>query len=107
MWLLGTIHVGDERTAYLPQEIYNAFAASDALAIECDTKAFDKQVEEDDKLSEKVSNLYVFGKNGKTFESLMEEQEYAQALKLLEEASADRQVILFTCQDREKRLLGK
>ena len=31
----------------------------------------------------------------------------AQALKLLEEASADRQVILFTCQDREKRLLGK
>lgn len=83
MWLLGTIHVGDERTAYLPQEIYNAFAASDALAIECDTKAFDKQVEEDDKLSEKVSNLYVFGKNGKTFESLMEEEEYAQALKLL------------------------
>ena len=65
--------MGDERTAYLPQEIYNAFAASDALAIECDTKAFDKQVEEDDKLSEKVSELYVFGKNGKTFGSAADE----------------------------------
>ena len=42
MWLLGTIHVGDERTAYLPEEIYNAFAASDALAVECDSEAFDE-----------------------------------------------------------------
>ena len=31
----------------------------------------------------------------------------AQALKILEETAQDRQVILFTCQDREKRLLGK
>ena len=31
----------------------------------------------------------------------------AQALAILEESAADRQVILFTCQDREKRLLGK
>ena len=30
-----------------------------------------------------------------------------QALAILEEAATDRQVILFTCQDREKRLLGK
>ena len=30
-----------------------------------------------------------------------------KALGILEEAAADRQVILFTCQDREKRLLGK
>lgn len=34
MWLLGTIHVGDERTGSLPQEIYDAFDASDALAVE-------------------------------------------------------------------------
>lgn len=34
MWLLGTIHLGDARTAYLPQEIYYAFDASDALAVE-------------------------------------------------------------------------
>lgn len=70
MWLLGTIHVGDERTAYLPEEIYNAFAASDALALECDTEAFDEQVEEDDKLSEEVSNLYFYS-GGVTIESLL------------------------------------
>ena len=70
MWLLGTIHVGDERTAYLPEEIYNAFAASDALALECDSEAFDKQVEEDDKLSEEVSNLYFYS-GGVTIESLI------------------------------------
>ena len=70
MWLLGTIHVGDERTAYLPEEIYNAFAASDALALECDSEAFDEQVEKDDKLSEQVSDLYFFS-DGTTIESLI------------------------------------
>ena len=81
MWLLGTIHVGDRRTAYLPQEIYDAFAASDALAIECDTKAFDEQVEEDEALSEEVSSLYFY--SGISLEVMMEEDTYAQAEKLL------------------------
>ena len=31
----------------------------------------------------------------------------ARALAILEDAAQDRQVILFTCQDREKRILGK
>ena len=82
MWLLGTIHVGDERTGYLPQEIYNAFAASDALALECDTEAFDELVEEDDELSEEVSNHYFYS-DGTTLESLMEEESYAQAVQLM------------------------
>ena len=82
MWLLGTIHVGDERTAYLPEEIYNAFAASDALALECNSEAFDEQMEEDDKLSQEVSSLYFFS-DGTTVESLMEAEEYAAAMKLL------------------------
>ena len=82
MWLLGTIHVGDERTAYLPEEIYNAFAASDALAVECNTEAFDEQMEEDDALSEEVSNLYFYG-GGVSLKGLIEDEEYAQALQLL------------------------
>ena len=81
MWLLGTIHVGDERTAYLPQEIYDAFAASDALAIECDTKAFDEQVEEDEALAEEVSALYFY--SGISLKVMMEEETYNQAEKLL------------------------
>jgi uncharacterized protein YbaP (TraB family) len=82
LYLFGTIHVGDERTGYLPKEIYDAFAASDALALECDTEAFDELVEEDDELSEEVSNHYFYS-DGTTIESLMEEEEYAQAVKLL------------------------
>ena len=81
MWLLGTIHVGDERTAYLPQEIYAAFTASDALALECDTEAFDKQVEEDEALSDEVSSLYFY--SGISLEVMLEEAEYAQAVKLM------------------------
>ena len=74
MWLLGTIHVGDERTGFLPQEIYDAFAASDALALECDSEAFDEQMEKDDKLSEQVSNLYFYS-NGTSVQSLIEKYE--------------------------------
>ena len=48
MWLLGTIHVGDERTAFLPQEIYDAFAASDALALEFDSESYTNSLMEDE-----------------------------------------------------------
>ena len=87
MWLLGTIHVGDEHTAYLPEEIYNAFAASDALAMECDTKAFDKQVEEDEDLSDQVSDLYFYG-GGVTLQGLMEEDDYAEAVRFMKAIGA-------------------
>lgn len=82
MWLLGTIHVGDERTAYLPAEIYDAFVASDALALEINSKAFDEQIEEDDALQEKVSDLYYFS-DGTTLDTLMEEEEYTHAVRLM------------------------
>jgi len=34
MWLFGTIHLGDERTAFLPDSIYKALDQSNALALE-------------------------------------------------------------------------
>ncbi len=80
MWLFGTIHLGDERTAYLPQEIRDAFEASDALALECDTEAFEEQVEEDDSLQDKVSDAYYYA-DGTTLESLMEEEDYKIAVQ--------------------------
>ncbi len=82
MWLFGTIHIGDERTAYLPQEIRDAFEASDALALECDTEAFDEQVENDEKLQEEIADAY-FYTDGTTLESLMEEEDYARAVQFL------------------------
>ncbi len=48
MWLLGTIHVGDNRTAYLPDEIYEALGSSDALAVEVDTIALGEEFEDED-----------------------------------------------------------
>ncbi|MBQ9837903.1 MAG: TraB/GumN family protein [Oscillospiraceae bacterium] len=60
MWLFGTIHVGDARTAYLPQALYDAFDGSDALAIECDTDAFYEKVDEDERLQNLVSMSYYY-----------------------------------------------
>lgn len=82
MWLFGTIHVGDNRTAYLPQEIYDAFAASKALAIECDTEAFDEQMEQDEELEEKVSSLYFYD-DGTTIADHIDAELYTTALKYL------------------------
>lgn len=82
MWLFGTIHVGDNRTAYLPQEIYDALSASAALAVECDTEGFDQQCEEDEKLQEQVSALYYYS-DGTTIEDHLDPELYEIALKYL------------------------
>lgn len=47
MYLMGTIHVGDERTAFLPQEVYDALDASAALAVEVDILDFEKKLQTD------------------------------------------------------------
>lgn len=83
MWLLGTVHVGDNRTAYLPEEIYNAFTASDALAVECNPDLFAEQVKEDSALAEKVSALYYCADGDVLIQDAMTEEEYASAEKLL------------------------
>ncbi|MBQ8830990.1 MAG: TraB/GumN family protein [Oscillospiraceae bacterium] len=82
MWLFGTIHVGDSRTAYLPQEIYDAFNASDALALEFDSEAFEKQIEEDSSLALKYANI-LFYTDGSSLEGKIEEEDYARAVKLM------------------------
>ena len=82
MWLFGTIHVGDDRTGSLPQELYDAFAASDALAIECNTKEFDKQVEKDDALSEKVSDCYFYGDGSLAKDHVTNEELYNDAISM-------------------------
>ena len=83
MWLFGTIHVGDDRTGSLPKELYDAFTASDALAIECDVDAFDKQMEEDEKLSEEVSALYFYDDGSLAKDHITDEELYEDALKML------------------------
>ena len=82
MWLFGTIHIGDERTAYLPQELYDAFASSDALALEFYSEAFEEKLENDEKLQEEVSALYFFS-DGTTVKDHLDEELYEEALRYL------------------------
>ena len=81
MWLFGTIHVGDDRTGSLPKELYDAFAASDALAIECDSDAFDEQLEEDEELSAQVSACYFYNDGSMTKDHITDETLYEDAIK--------------------------
>lgn len=82
MWLLGTIHIGDERTAYLPQEIYDAFDASDALALEFDSEAFNDRLEEDDEFQSKISDYYYYS-DGSSIKDHLDSELYEAAVKLL------------------------
>ena len=82
MWLFGTIHVGDARTAYLPQEIYDAFSASDALALEFNSEAFEEQAENDEKVQNQLSKLYFYS-NGSATRDHLEEALYDEALQYL------------------------
>ena len=82
MWLFGTIHVGDERTGYLPQEIYDALDASDALAVEFDIQEFESKVESDAKLAQQIALSYFYGDGSMTKDHL-DPEIYADAVKLL------------------------
>lgn len=83
LWLLGTIHVGDDRTGHLPQKIYDAFDASDALAVECNTRTFDEQVEKDEALQSAVSNAYYYTDGTSAADHVKDEQLYETALKMM------------------------
>lgn len=86
MWLLGTIHVGDSRTERLPQEIYDAFAASDALALEFDSGDYMAQLENDPELASSVMQSYIY-MDGSTVKDHIEDEElYEDAVKLLKAA---------------------
>jgi len=82
MWLFGTIHVGDDRTAFLPQELYDALLSSDALAVECDTEGFNKAVEEDEALQSQVSDCY-FYRDGTVADHLDTEDLHEDAVKAM------------------------
>lgn len=61
MWLLGTIHTGDQRTGNLPDAITDAFTASDALAVEYDSIAFEEKLATDAALQSQLVEAYYYG----------------------------------------------
>lgn len=66
LWLLGTIHAGDSRTAFLPQQILDAFHSSSALAVEFDTLAFEEQAATDVSLQTQLAGIYYYTDGTKT-----------------------------------------
>lgn len=65
MWLLGTIHVGDARTGFLPQKVYDAFQNADALAVEFDISAFEEQAASDASLQAQLAAAYYYSDGSK------------------------------------------
>lgn len=82
MWLLGTIHLGDNRTAYLPQEIYDAFDASDALAVEFNSNAYVEEMATNEDYQESITDMY-FYTDESTIRDHLTPEVYEVALKFL------------------------
>lgn len=82
MWLLGTIHVGDDRTAYLPQQIDAAFRSADALAVEFDTQAYTERLKTDTALQAVISGAYYYT-DSTTADHIRDAALYAQAEDLM------------------------
>ncbi len=82
MWLLGTIHLGDERTGFLPQEVYDAFDASDALAVEFDMNAATRAMDEDPEFAQKIAMLMVYT-DGTHADDHLDAETYDAALRYL------------------------
>lgn len=83
LWLLGTIHVGDSRTGFLPREIYDAFAASESLAVEFDTISFAQQAVSDPILKSQLASVYYYSDGSSTAQHLdtqLHEKAYALIL---------------------------
>lgn len=82
MYLLGTIHVGDARTAWLPQVIYDALDASDALAVEFDPQSFEAQLGEDLELQKTILESYYYT-DGSSIQNHLDSDVYKLALDYL------------------------
>ena len=82
LWLLGTIHAGDERTGHLPQAIYDAFHASDALAVEYNIATFEIQASADSTLRSQLIDAYYYT-DGTSISDHISPELYEQASKLM------------------------
>ena len=85
MYLFGTIHVGDDRTAFLPQSIYDAFDSADALAVEFDDDAFTELLAEDETLKQQVAEAYAYT-DGTAIKNHVDSELYEAAVYLMKAA---------------------
>lgn len=81
LYLMGSIHVGDETMIPLADPIEDAFAASDALAVECDVAAFN----EDAEMQMDIAMKYGIYTDGTTVRDYLSEDVYNEAKRILQE----------------------
>ena len=96
MWLLGTIHLGDERTANLPNEIQDALSDSDALAVEFDLNDFSEQLMQDQELAETVLKEYLYLDGSMIQDHLQLEGLYEAAVQTMKMTGQLQGMILYT-----------
>ena len=96
MWLLGTIHVGDERTAFLPQEIYDAFDSSDALAVEFESESYTAKLMEDEEAMQRYLEAFLYTDGTTTQEHLGDEELFEQLQKFLQASGTYEATMLVT-----------
>lgn len=82
MYLMGTIHVGDARTAFLPDEVYAALSQCDALAVEANIAEMEEELLADPELAAKYTEAYMNPFNDTT-KRLLDSDVYDKAIKLL------------------------
>ena len=83
MYLFGTIHVGDGRTANLPDAFLEAFAASDALAVEFDMDAFEEKMTSDPATAALIAQCYVYADGTSVTDHLNDDALAEQAVAIL------------------------
>lgn len=81
MYLLGTIHVGDNKMLYLPDEITEALACSDALALEINNDTLEQRLLADPALMAAYSEGIRY-QDGSANKTVLPEQAYAALRKI-------------------------
>jgi len=81
IWLFGSIHIGREEFYPLPEYVIDAYESSDALAVELDMIAFEKDMSAQMKVLKKM--MYT---DGTTIEDHIPEDLYESAVEILTEA---------------------
>lgn len=82
LWLLGTIHVGDNATAHLPKALTDALTGSDALAVEVNTDAFEAQLRTDTALQQQLALGYYYT-DGTSAADHLDAEVYQRAMTML------------------------
>ena len=82
-YLLGTIHVGDSMTAYLPQSIYDALNSSDALAVESNLNTFEERLGADEELAQAYYDSLFFNDDTTLQDFLNDPELYKQTELML------------------------